>query len=501
MVEEIRDLSIGQALDLGAEMAIRGAHASAIGLFKGVLVHEPANFEAIERLGSSLFDLKRYEEALYWFWRGRKINRRHPMALTNYGLTVAQLGHWDEALPDLGRAVYFSDESSPEVRALVYNNLGNTLEKLQRYPEALTALDKGIGFNANDPFPHYNRGIVLLRLNRHHEAIEALNRALALNHNDADARYNRGMGRLLLGDLKGGFEDYESRLLTSENTVPNLGLPAARKWTRGVPLQGRTILVHCEQGLGDDIQFFRFLPALVAKGAAQVLVMSHSATAPLLAVMQGVTVLTPGMTIPDYDYWVALMSLPLALEMDASNVPPPWAPIMGRASSVGWPYSRRPTPRVGVCWAGNWLHKNDAHRSIPLRTFSALFSAGVDFVSLQQLRPEDVEPFKDLLGHHSNLADVTANSLIDLANIIQSCNLIITVDTAVAHLAGSLDVPTWILIPKFSTDWRWQLERTDSPWYPSVRLIRQKTIGDWASIIDDVRAELTSAADTLKMRA
>lgn len=507
MREETRDLSIGQALDLGCEMAMAGRHLDATGLFRGVLMHEPQNFEAIQRLGSSLFELGRHHEALYWFWRGIKINRRHPMALTNYGLTVAQLGHWDEALPDLERAVHHAERNplSPEAMALIYNNLGNTLEKMKRYPEALAALDKGIRYNPNDAFPHYNRGIVLLRLNRQREAIDALDRAIAINPNDADAHYNRGMGRLLLGDLRGGFEDYESRLLTTENRVPNLGLPADKKWS-GETISGKTILVHCEQGLGDDIQFFRFLRRLLERAPAQVFVMAHSATAPLLDGL-AVTVLKPGTVLPAYDHWVALMSLPLMLGVTREHdLPPPWLPrIEGHRLATGGVFRFRsidilgeleklmhPAPYVGVCWAGNFLHKNDAHRSIEIETFGRMFDAPCNFVSLQQMRPIDVDAFAALKKQHTDLSDVQTDTLRDLAAVILNLDLVISVDTAVAHLAASLGVPTWILIPKFSTDWRWQLERTDSPWYPSARLIRQQKVGDWASVIDGIRNELSA---------
>lgn len=492
MREETRDLSIGQALDLGVEMAMAGRHDEAMGLFRGVLVHEPENFEAIERLGSSLFERGKLHEALYWFWRGIKINRRHPMALTNYGLTLGQLGHWEEAIIELERAVYQAERNplSREAMALIYNNLGNTLEKLKRYPEALAALDKGLTYNPKDQFALYNRGIVLLRLNRHREALDVLDYAVALNPNDADARYNRGMGRLLTGDLKGGFEDYEYRLLTTENKVPNLGLPAGKKWDGG-PIEGQVILVHCEQGLGDDIQYFRFLRRLLERGPKQVFVMTHSATAPLLDGLP-VHVLKPGMPLPEYDRWVALMSLPLMLVVTREqDLPPPWVPKIPNPTSY---YRGEGRKFVGVCWSGNWLHKNDTHRSIPLGTFSRLFDAPCNFVSLQQLLPIDADVFAGIKKVHPALLTPRTNTFLDTASAIVNLDLVISVDTAVAHLAASLGVPTWILIPKFGTDWRWGLERTDSPWYPSARLIRQQKIGDWGSVIEGIRGELAAGA-------
>lgn len=507
MREETRDLTIGQALDLGVQMAMANRHDSAIGLFRGVLLHEPNNFEAIERLGSSLFELKQIHEALYWFWRGRKLNRRHPMALMNYGLTVCQLGHAEEGVIDLERAVHFAEKdprTSREVKALIYNNLGNTLERLKRHDEALKMLDKGISYDPNHGFPHYNRGIVLLRLNCHAEAIAALNRALELRPGDPDAIYNLSMAHLLLGDFERGFEEYEARLLTSENRVPNLGLPADKKWN-GEDLNGKTILVHGEQGLGDDIQFFRYLPVLAERYPdANIKLVCHTATAPLAEHLL-LTLLPTGVPIPhaDFDYWVALMSLPLRLGTTSeATIPPPFnlSPSLSiaRVHDIGVEVLKAaPKSRlaVGVCWAGNWQHKNDEHRSIALDTFAKLFDAeGVDFISLQQVRPGEQEAFAQIQATRDNVKTLQLQCFRDTAAAMLNLDMVVTVDTAVAHLAGSLGVPTHILVPAYSTDWRWMLKRTDSPWYPTAVVHRQPKVGDWASVITGLRAALTTVA-------
>ncbi len=513
MAEDARSLTIEQALEGGAQYASAGDHRSAIGLYRGVLMHEPENFEAIERLGVSLFEIGQLHEAMFWFWRGRKIDRKHPMALTNYGLCLSQLGYPAEGVPDLERAIAFSEkmDASPATRSLVYNNLGNTLERLGRYTEAIKMLDKGIACEPADPFPHYNRGVCLLRLNRHKEAIAALDHSLELRGpvtdsasrlNAADAYYNRGMARLLLGDLKGGFADYEYRLLTTENKVPNLGLPADKKWNGTDRLEGKTILVHCEQGIGDDIQFFRFLAVLAMHNPRTIKVMAHSATAGLLE-HTPVEVLKPGSVLKaeDYDYWAALMSLPLLLGLTAeADLPPPFLYQPDQERIDKWKATLAlPSDKfnVGVCWAGNWLHKNNAHRSIDLSEFAALFDAeGCNFVSLQQMQLIDTKRFHELKDARTNLSAFWFDDLRDTAAAIASLDLVVTVDTAVAHLSGSIGVPTWILIPAFSTDWRWQLSRLDSPWYPSVRLIRQATIGKWPSTLSHVKTLLERQADS-----
>ena len=488
MTDETRDLSIGQALDLGCEFAMNGNPQSAEGLFRGVLMHEPNNFEAMQRLGGALFDQKKIHEALYWFWRGRKLNRRSDQARSNYGMVLGELGHLNESIAELRVAVHL-EPNNP----VTFNNLGNTLERAKKYPEALEALDRSIALQPNDAFPHYNRGIVLLRLNRHQEAIVSLDRSLELDPISADARYNRGMAHLVLGRLREGFVDYEYRLLTSENKVPNLGLPAARKWNGAEPLEGKTILVHAEQGIGDTIQFMRFLPLLRERGPTEILLVAHKAIRPIARDIANVTVLEPGEEMDSkYHYWAALMSLPMCLDVDDDIPPPMHIPLdLGRDESVRAQLQLRPGLNVGVVWAGNFLHKNDSHRSIPLKQFARLFdTAGCTFHSLQQIRPGEIDEFAKIKAKRANVCAYWFDDLRDTAAAILNLDVVVTVDTAVAHLAASLGVPTWILIPAFSTDWRWQLKRTDSPWYPSATLFRQPRIGDWDSVIDDIRTKL-----------
>lgn len=501
-------LSIGQALDMGFERAMAGDHKGAMALYRGVLLHDPTNFEAILRLGVSLFETGDSHEALYWFWRGRKISRRHPLALTNYGLCLSKLGHHEEGLENLSRAAQIAEKNketiAPAVMSLIYNNLGNTLELIGQYKDALVALDRGISYRQNDAFPHYNRGIVLRRLNRPQEALAAFDRCIELHGvinpatvahvNNFDAIYNRGIVHLTFGNLKQGFADYEYRLITSEAEVPNFGLPIDKKW-RGEGINGKTVLVYCEQGFGDTIQFVRFLPRLVSMGAKVQIIPQTQ----LRGVIQvpGVEELPPGQKL-DYDYWVALMSLPMMFGIESErDIPPPWWPSPDGVRLTQWARQidsispNRGRTRVGICWAGSFRHRNDSHRSIALKEFAKLFSAPhCDFISLQQMRAEDTETFATLKKTHANLSAILFDDFRDTAAAICQLDLVITVDTSVAHLAASLGVPTWILVPAFSTDWRWGLERTNSPWYPTARLFRQSKVGDWRSAIEDVRRHL-----------
>lgn len=494
---QAKHLSLEEALACASALSDEGQLKEAEGLCRGVLMHEPKNFEAMTRLGAVLVDQKKLHEALYWFWRARKINRKHPTAVSNYAMVVSELGHPEEAIDEFRKAAILAermkDRVAPQAMAMYFNNLGNTLERVGRYPEALVALDKAISINPNDSFAHYNRGIVLLRLNRHHEAVAGLNRSLDLDPNNHDARYNRAMARLLLGDLRGGFADYEFRLVTSENKIPNLGLDPALKWN-GEDLEGKTILVHAEQGLGDAIQFMRFVPELVRRGA-KVLMIAHSAVKPLIDI-PGVTIGQTGEDLAGkFDCWVALMSLPMFFGTTEQSIPSPVIPVVEPGRSAHWSRILRKTNgnlNVGVCWAGNFQHKNDKHRSIPLKQFSRIFKAeGCNFVSLQQIQQAEIDEFAEI-QKRDGVQAIWLDDFRDTAAAMLNLDIVITVDTAVAHLAGTLGVPTWVLIPAFATDWRWQLNRDDSPWYPTARLIRQRTVGDWNTTLSFVRDELTA---------
>lgn len=504
-------ISIGEALDRGTAHAMGGDHQAAIGYFRAVLEHEPTNSEAMSRLGSSLFDFGRpYRfEALYCFWRALKLNRKSPMNNSNYGITLGELGHHDEAIEHLSRAIALARKiknASPTMLAIVYTNLGNSLARTDQYRQAIDALKSALSFRPDDPFAHFNLGICLQKTGWFDEAIHELSTALDLekNHreesvsriNVSDATYNRGICRLIKGDFNQGFEDYEGRLTSSENKHPMFGLPPEKRWL-AEDLTGKTILVWSEQGFGDTIQFLRFLPALVALGARVQLVV-QTGLEPLIAI-PGVEVL-PGNTPLDYDYWTALMSLPLMLGVTREDqFPEPWFPSIPDDKLVDaskWLDTLRQSHDgtektiVGVCWSGFFQHKNDAHRSIPLKTFSRLFDAPDHvFISLQQIRQEDNAAVAEL---GDKLIHPKINDWSDTAALALFLDRIVTVDTAVAHMAGSVGTPTTVLIPAFCTDWRWGLDRTDTPWYPNMNLWRQERIGDWVTPITRLRTCLNA---------
>ncbi len=490
------DLTIDQAMAAGTQLLHDGKHREAASFFRGIVAVEPNNLDAVERLGTCLHEIGEYFEALYWFWRGRDIDCRNPLALSNFGLIWSQLGHPEKGLPDLERATAIADRKCrPEIRAVVWNNLGNTLEKIGRHRDALAALERGIAQNPHDPFPHYNRVIALMRLARHREGIAALDKAISLygpNPNPrevADCRYNRGIAKLTLGEIKEGFEDLEYRLLTTGQEI-NHGFPYYLKWD-GKPLAGDLpLIILAEWGLGDTIQFLRFVPEAL-RCARKVSVAVQTGLAPMVKECWPEVTILPAKTVIRHEEigaWVAVMSLAHLFGVEKeSDIPLPWMPPLG--NRVLAPCGRL---RIGVCWAGNVIHKNDRNRSIPLDVFAKMFELDASFVSLQQLRQEDKALFADLETRHDNLFSFDLDDLRDTATLIANCDLVISADTAIAHLAASIGIPTWILVPPVNVDWRWRLQGDKCAWYPAATLWRGRRATEWRDVIDAMMAKLST---------
>ncbi len=365
-------------------------------------------------------------------------------------------------------------------------NRGNALARLHRLNEAADALEKALAQQPGHPTALVNLGGVRQALGDVAGALKLFDQALAIELNHADGIWNRGLARLLTGDLAGGFADYDVRWRLPEFTQRHADIPL---WDGGA-LDGKTILVHSEQGYGDTLQFIRYAPLLAEKGAT-VIVETHGPLVRLLSLVEGVTlVIARGEEVPTVDLQAPVMSLPHLFETDSNSIPAA-TPYLKLApdGEIDLGDIGDDKPVIGFAWAGRPTHKNDLNRSIPLEDFQELVSGSdAQWVSLQiddrgdQL--SDVDWGADVLDLRPQIHDFAES-----ATATAALDLVITVDTAVAHLAGALGKPVWVLLP-FAPDWRWQLERNDSPWYPSARLFSQPKIGDWDSVMKEVAAAL-----------
>jgi tetratricopeptide (TPR) repeat protein len=461
--------------------------ADALASFDKALALDPRHVDALGNKGDVLLALRRPAEALACFEAILAAAPGHAQARMNRGVALAALGRHAEAIADFDAVL----AAGPQPIA-AYNR-GNALAALGRHAEAVASYEGTLTLIPNHAPAWSSRGVSLQALNRHADALASFDRALALAPDYADAHFNVSLALLAVGDYPQGQAEYEWRWRRS-------GADAFRKhfarplWIGETPLQGKTILLHAEQGLGDTIQFVRYVAPLARAGATVVLEV-HPELAPLLARQDGVkNVIALGAPRPPHDFHCPLGSLPLAFKTTLATVPADIPYLTADADRVArW----RPRleafggPRVALVWAGNRAHPNDRNRSLPLDKLAAIWAGTrARIVSLQRdLRPGDAEILGGalVLDLGCDLADFD-----DTAAVLAGCDLVITVDTSVAHLAGALGRPLWLLLP-FSSDWRWTAAADRSPWYPSARLYRQTQPGDWDGVIARVVADLSSA--------
>jgi hypothetical protein len=298
-----------------------------------------------------------------------------------------------------------------------------------------------------------------------------------------------------MGDFERGWKEFEWRWEVKEASVRRHGFDQQRLWRGEQPIAGKTILLHAEQGLGDTIQFVRYVPDVAALGA-KVIVQVHPELKTLISSVAGADgVIGKSEHVPSFDLHCPLLSLPVAFNTRLVSIPAKIPYLSGTSERTASWADRLPksaTPKIGIAWAGNPKHANDGWRSIALPRLMPLLSAsGFQFVSIQKdLRDGDLEFLRkqpQLIHLGDQITDFS-----ETAAIMPHLDLVVTVDTAVAHLAGALGRPVWVLLDH-TPDWRWMVEREDSPWYPSARLFRQQTGGDWESVVGRVVEALNSA--------
>jgi len=449
------------------------------------LALRPGDPEALLHRGNALNALNRPNEALPCFDAVLARSPGHRDALLNRGVARAALGHHEQALTDFDAILA---RASKDLEALY--NRGTALIELGRYADALLALDHALASSPQHLRAWNNRGRALQALNRHEEAIASFDKALAADRTYGDAHFNAAMSLLTCGNLQRGFSEYEWRWKRTGMTDARRGY-SGRLWLGEFPIDRRTILLSAEQGLGDTIQFVRYAP-LLARMGAQVILEVQAELKELFSAVEGVSSChARGETLPAYDLYCPLGSLPLALKTELSTIPA-GIPYLhaGEAPLAKWrpTIEALPGKRVALAWAGHARHANDRNRSIDLKLLEPLIACeGASFFSIQrELRGDDATTLARLgvRDFGPQLADMT-----DTAAILALADLLISVDTSVVHLAGATGAEAWVMLP-FTPDWRWTLTNERSPWYPTVQLFRQPEPGDWPDVIASVRDAL-----------
>jgi tetratricopeptide (TPR) repeat protein len=460
---------------------LQGNHEDAARNYEALVRNAPRHAEAWFNLGVTRGMQGQWEAAKVAYDCALEIDPRNAEAWNNLAMIAAHRRDWSEAEACYRRALLIR----PDYREALYN-FAVLLQEQERLQEAVMINERLVGVDPEFAEAHNNLGNCLLKLNRVAEAKRQYLEALSIDATHREAPMNLGLCSLLEGDYEAGWAGYEHRLQQADAVAVRWSIP---RWD-GKMRRGERILVHAEQGLGDTIQFARYLPMLQAAGM-QVSVICPATLAELLAESTGVEICEGEVTATDWQ--IPFPSLPLVFRTRADGIPGSrgyvradstrlanWRRLFGEIPRTG--------KRVGLAWQGNPKHRNDRNRSMPLAVLEPLLrAAGWQFFSLQLGVVK-----KDLPEGLFDLSPLLVN-MSETAAAVENLDLVITVDSSVAHLAGALGRPVWTLLP-FAPDWRWMLHREDTPWYSSMRLFRQPVPGEWAAVVQEVRRNLEALA-------
>jgi tetratricopeptide (TPR) repeat protein len=465
-----------------------GRFTEALASYDTAVALKPDYAQAWYNRGKALGELKRTDDALASYDRAIALKLDYVQAWDNRGNLLNDTKRFGDALASYDRAI----AAKPDY-AESWSNRGTALQYLNRLEEALASHEKAIALKPDYAEGHCNRGSVLNCFNRPAEALASFNRAIALNPDFAQAYFNRAITELSTGDMESGWRDFEWRRkiaeMSGDRVFPRPPLASL------ADIEGKTILVHYEHGFGDTLQFYRYLELLHQRGAKLLFHVQkklHRLLAPRDNFITFVELDDPSLS---YDYHVPMMSLPLVFGTALATIP---AKVPYIATDKGLVDKWRARLggsgfKIGICWAGSMTHiKGHNGRVFPLTCLEPLAKLpGVRLISLQKGDGEGdlkssatgmtVESFDDL--------DAGPDAFMDSAAIMKSMDLVVTNDTSVSHLAGALGVPTWVAL-QFAADWRWLRDRADSPWYPTLRLFRQKRDGDWSDVFQDMETRL-----------
>jgi tetratricopeptide (TPR) repeat protein len=456
----------------------------ALASFETAIALKPDYAEAHNNRGVALQELKRLVDARASFDAAIALKHDYAEACNNRGNVGKQLGDLARAIADFDNAIALR----PDYAAAHYNR-GTVLQESRRFDDALVSLERAIALQPDHAEAYNNRGLVLQELGRPDEAIASFDRTIGLKPNDAEAYVNKSFSLLQLGRFEQGWRLYEWR----KKLAQPFGDRSFAKplWLGSADIANRTVFVHWEQGLGDTIQYARFAQLLSGRGANVVMSVQEPLFRLFKQTSSDVQVIDQDEVPAAFDCHCPLMSLPLALGTTLQSIPAKQPYLFADASLRDAWNARLPPktkPRIGIVWSGGAKHKNDAQRSIDLSTFASVLSSDVLWISLQkELRESDAAALRQL--HHIARYGEELQDFSDTAALIDLLDLVIAVDTSVAHLAGAMGKEVWLLLP-YHADWRWLLDRGDSPWYPTARLFRQDSARSWRNVLARLRGAL-----------
>jgi len=460
----------------------------AVQSYEKAVAIQPDDAQAHYNKGNALKKLKRLDAAVQSYDQTIAVKPDFAEAHLNRGNALRELNQFDAALQSYEKAI----DIKPDY-AEAYYGRGLTLKKLKRLDAAVHSFDKVITIKPDYVAAHAERGNALVELKQLDAAVQSYSSALSHAPDHPNVMTQKSFVLLLMGEFDMGWRLYEWRWKCDRVSFSRRQF-SQPLWLGDEKLKGKTILLHSEQGMGDTLQFCRYAK-LVSGLGAQVILEVPKPLVGLLAMLDGIfQVVEQGAVLPSFDFHCPLMSLPFAFKTDIQSIPSEPKYLAAPASKVAFWQERlglRKKPLVGLAWSGSHLHKSDSNRSIVLSDFVRQLPSGFQYISLQkEVRDADratLQLRQDILHVGDEIADFT-----DTAALCELMDVVISVDTSVVHLSGALGKRTWVLLP-FVPDWRWLLDRNDSPWYPSVKLYRQSTIGDWDTVLASVFADLKTA--------
>jgi tetratricopeptide (TPR) repeat protein len=450
----------------------------------------PKQFEGLYAQAISAAAAQDFERAIRLYDQAVALNPSHAEAHYKRGNALRNLGQLDAALASYDRAI----ERKPDY-AYAYCNRGVVQHSLGFMAASLSSYDQAIVLDPADAMTHYNRALLMQDCSRWDEALSSYDQAISIDPEYADAQYNRSLALLFRGDFENGWRGYEWRWKNARRL--SIGEPrnfTQPLWLGEESIAGKRLLLYSEGGLGDTLQFCRYAASGAALGAT-VLLEVQTPLVGLLSNLEGVSqLIAAGSNLPPFDYQCPLMSLPLAFKTTLDSVPAASKYLHGDKAKVAhWrtQLGERSRPRIGLAWSGNPNNWIDHRRSIPLADWVPHLPSEFQYFCLQtQIREADravldSNPF--IVSSNDESLDFAAT-----AALCECMDVVISVDTSLAHLSGALGQRTWLLLP-FNPDWRWMLDRDDTPWYPSMKLYRQEAAGDWTGVFHRVAADLHQA--------
>jgi Tfp pilus assembly protein PilF len=456
--------------------------AEALRCYQEIVRLEPGCFEAQAQSGALLHQAKRHAEAALCLQAALKLQPRFANLNLLLGSVYKEMGRYEEAARCCQREAVLAPNNAD-----VHYNLGLVWQNLDRTHDALAAYQRAVELRPQYVDAWINLGCVQRSLGQPEAARKNFETAVRLAPDHAEAHWELATTCLALGDFERGWPEYEWRWRQPDFTAQRLSLSQPR-WD-GRPLDGQRILLYAEQGYGDAIQFARYASLVAARGGT-VLLGCSAPLQGLLATVPGVAeVVTQFARLPPFAVQAPLMSLPGIFQTTLATVPAQVPYLILPPTVAPNAATDAARPRVGIVWAGRPTHRNDRFRSVSLAVISRLLGqVDCDWFSLQAGPPSAELAELVAAGKIANWG-AGFNDFLDAARAVASLDLVVTVDTAVAHLAGAMGKPVWLLLP-YEAEWRWLIARPDSPWYPTMRLFRQRQPGDWSEVIERVIAAL-----------